>query len=87
VPLAGRDPSNGKIVGEGADTTVAWPASLASIRAFTSCADWSRYSIQSTLPPAASISIPAKRSSSAGSLASGQTVCGQTHTWQGYCST
>src|SRR5215470_1938152 len=33
--------SSGRIVGAGADTTVACPASLASINAFSSCAAWS----------------------------------------------
>jgi hypothetical protein len=39
--------------------------------------------LQSTWPLAASISIPAKRSSSVGSQAKGMTVCGHTRTCSG----
>src|SRR5262249_34686919 len=78
-----RASNNDKIVGAGADTTAASPASLASSKAFSSCAAWSGYAVQSTLPLVASISIPAKRSSSAGSFSSGHSVCGQTRTCSG----
>src|SRR5262249_25873403 len=74
---------SGKIARGGAVAATACPASLASIRAFTSCAAGSGYAVQSTLPPAASMSLPAKRSSSVGSAAKGHTVCGNTRACSG----
>src|SRR5207244_4152866 len=71
------------IIRGGSHRAAGWPASLASIKAFSSWAPWSGYAVQSTLPPAASISIPARRSSSVGSCAGGRTVCGQTRTCSG----
>src|SRR5262249_14971999 len=72
-----------KIRGGATAFATACPASLASINPFSSSAAWSGYAVQSTFPAAASISIPAKRSSSAGSFSNGHTVCGQTRTCSG----